>query len=163
MLNLTSTGSPFRYLDLEKTEDWKPTPMAERFPGLMEFVKTLPFAETSRILVMCDDKGRSVTTHRDHAYGVILHEFIWFRTNLSKPFFVTDRYLKERKYITSYSAWFDTVNQFHGADAGDRMTLSLRVDGRFNDEFRAAMPTPPSNPASTPAYWACQKEREAAG
>ena len=153
-LHLTSNGKAFRYYDLEACDEWQLTPLAERFPGLMRFVETLPFAQTSRILIMCDDRGREVTTHRDHAYGAILHQFLWFRTNLDKPFFVTDRHQKERKYLQSHSAWFDTVNQFHGADAADRMTLSLRVDGVFRDDFRHQLPDPPSNVASTPSYWA---------
>jgi hypothetical protein len=60
----------------------------------------------------------------------------------------------ERLYVESYSAWFDTVNQFHGSDAMAGLSFSIRVDGIFTDEFRALIPTPPCNPASTPALWA---------
>jgi hypothetical protein len=60
----------------------------------------------------------------------------------------------EKKYVESYSAWFDTVNQFHGTDAGTGLTFSIRVDGTFTDEFRKRIPTPAQNLASTPALWA---------
>jgi hypothetical protein len=60
----------------------------------------------------------------------------------------------EKLYVESYSAWFDTVNQFHGTDPGEGITFSIRVDGIFNDEFRRRIPVPVSNRASTPALWA---------
>ena len=62
---------------------------------------------------------------------------------------------KERKFVESYSAWFDTVNQYHGADQAGASCISIRVDGRFTDEFRARIPKPPFNAASTPSFWAC--------
>jgi hypothetical protein len=37
---------------------------------------------------------------------------------------------------------FDSVNQFHGADAKEDLSLSIRVDGIFTDEFRAKIPFP---------------------
>jgi len=32
------------------------------------------------------------------------------------------------------------------------------VDGKFTDEFRAMIPKPEINPASTPSYWACVED-----
>jgi hypothetical protein len=61
----------------------------------------------------------------------------------------------EKRYVESYSAWFDTVNQFHGTDPGEGLTFSIRVDGSFTDEFRQRIPTPPAgNRAATSALWA---------
>jgi hypothetical protein len=57
------------------------------------------------------------------------------------------------------SAWFDTCNQFYGVEAKPGMAFSVRVDGKFNDEFRARMPVPPYNRASTPALWACSGKK----
>ena len=158
VIELTSTDRPFRYFDLDEHELWKPTPHAERFPELTDFIATLPFRTTSRIVILCDERGRAVTTHRDHYRASVLHEFLWFRTNLAKPFFVTDRRFQKRLYLTSHSAWFDTVNQFHGSDPADTLTISIRVDGAFTDAFRARIPRPPINPASTPSFWACQEQ-----
>jgi hypothetical protein len=120
----------------------------------MEFIETLPFKATGRMLIMYDDVSRPVPAHRDHTDTDTCHEFIWFRTNLSKPFYMLDHRTGDKLYVESYSAWFDTVNQFHGTDAGEGLTFSVRVDGVFTDEFRGLIPRPDYNAASAPALWA---------
>ena len=146
---------PFSYHDMEKPDLWKPSEYASDFADLMDFINTLPFKATSRIVIMADDIGRAVSAHRDHPNTEVRHEFIWFRTNLDKPFYMQDKKSKANVYVESYSAWFDTVNQFHGSDRTGQLAISIRVDGVFSDEFRAQIPTPEYNPASTAALWAC--------
>ena len=153
-LTRTKPGVPYNYLDLDRPEVWAPTPEAEEFSELTDFIKTLPFKATGRVLVIYDDAGTEVPAHRDHLDARICHEFVWFRTNLRKPFYVLNHETNRKLYVESYSAWFDTVNQFHGADACEGLTFSVRVDGRFNDEFRRLIPWPAVNPASAPALWA---------
>ena len=80
--------------------------------------------------------GGAVTPHRDHYIYKKCHEFVWFRTNLRKPFFMLDPRSGQKRYVESYTAWFDTVNQFHGADPVKGLSFSLRVDGSWSDEFR---------------------------
>ena len=154
-LTSTKPGVPYNYLDLDKPELWRPTEEAEEFSWLMEFIQTLPFKATGRILIIYDDAATAVPAHRDHLDPKVCHEFIWFRTNLEKPFYLLNHKTKEKLYVESYSAWFDTVNQFHGSDAKEELSFSIRVDGIFNDEFRKNIPTPSCNPASRPALWAC--------
>lgn len=60
----------------------------------------------------------------------------------------------EKRYVEGYSAWFDSVNQYHGSDAVDGLSFSIRVDGKFTDEFKKLIPRPKINMASTPSYWA---------
>ena len=146
---------PFSYHDMEKPDLWKPSEYASDFADLMDFIDTLPFKATARIIIMADEQGRAVSAHRDHSFTDIKHEFIWFRTNLEKPFSLQGIKLKKKVYVESYSAWFDTVNQFHGSDSTGQLAISIRVDGIFSDEFRAQIPTPEHNPASTAALWAC--------
>lgn len=155
MIYLAESGLPDSYFDLDKTELWQRTAKADEFHWLMDFIDTLPFKATGRMLIMYDDLGRPVTPHRDHLTTEICHEFIWFRTNMKKPFYMLNHETNERQYVEAYSAWFDTVNQFHGADASEGLTFSIRVDGIFTDEFRNQIPTPADNLASTPALWAC--------
>ncbi|HEY0101682.1 MAG TPA: hypothetical protein VGB76_22345, partial [Pyrinomonadaceae bacterium] len=151
---LAQSKLPDSYFDLDRTELWQPTPATNEFSLLMDFIATLPFKATGRMLIMYDDVQRPVPAHRDHTETDLCHEFIWFRTNMNKPFYMFNHQTHEKRYVESYSAWFDTVNQFHGTDPGEGLTFSIRVDGIFNDRFRERIPTPASNVASTPALWA---------
>jgi hypothetical protein len=157
-LTTTKPGTTYNYLDLNKTELWEPTQWAGEFSALMDFIATLPFQTTGRMLIIYDDSGSEVPAHRDHLETEICHDFIWFRTNLTKPFYMLNQHTGEKLYVDSYSAWFDTVNQFHGSDAKPGLSFSIRVDGIFNSEFRGQIPVPNSNLASTPAFWASYPE-----
>jgi hypothetical protein len=154
-LTRTKPGVPYNYLDLNKPELWQPAAEAREFSLLMDFIGTLPFEATARAIIIYDDAATTVPAHRDHLDPNLCHEFIWFRTNLEKPFYVLNHETNEKLYVNSYSAWFDTVNQFHGSDAKEGLSFSIRVDGIFSHEFRKHIPIPACNPASTPALWAC--------
>jgi hypothetical protein len=154
MVYLSRSRRPDNYYDLDRTELWEPTEEAEEFSALMAFIATLPFRRTGRMLIMYDDVARPVSAHRDHDNFDLCHEFVWFRTNLDKPFYMLDPGSGEKRYVESYCAWFDTVNQFHGSDARDGLTFSIRVDGVFDDTFRRRIPVPARNRASTPSLWA---------
>ena len=154
-LTRTKPGVPYDYFDLDKPELWTRMPEADEFPELMEFIKTLPFETTGRMLIIYDDAGTEVPAHRDHMDANLCHEFVWFRTNLTKPFYVLNHRTGEKLYVESYSAWFDSVNQFHGSDPAAGLSFSIRVDGRFTEEFRRRIPAPAFNAASAPALWAC--------
>ena len=154
-LSRTKPGVPYNYQDLNKPELWRLTDAAAEFSELMDFISTLPFKATGRMLVMYDAESTPVPAHRDHLNPDVCHDFIWFRTSLKKPFYVLDHETDEKLYVKSYSAWFDSVNQFHGSDAAEGLSFSIRVDGTFTDEFRRLIPAPAYNPASAPALWAC--------
>ena len=154
MIYLAESELPDSYFDLDRTDIWHPTEAATEFALLMDFIRTLPFRATGRMLIMYDDAPREVPAHRDHTETEVLHDFIWFRTNRQKPFYVLNFETGEKKHVDGYSAWFDTVNQFHGSSATDGLAFSIRVDGIFTDEFKARIPKPPFNAASTPSYWA---------
>jgi len=156
----TKGGTP-DYFDLDQQGLWKPSEHAEEFSEVLAFARSLPFQSTGRILVMYDFGGSPVTPHRDHDKIELSHEFIWLRTNLVKPFYMMDKTTGEKAYVQGHSAWFDTVNQFHGADAVPGLSVSLRVDGRFDDALRARMPIPDRNLASTASLWACIGDRSA--
>ena len=146
---------PHDYLNLDRPELWEPTPAASDFAELMDFIATLPFKAVGRMLLIYDDAGNAVPAHRDHMSPELCHHFIWLRTNRSKPFYVLNHKTSEKMYVNSYSAWFDTVNQFHGSDSVSGLSFSIRIDGRFTDELTRSIPTPRFNRASQPALWAC--------
>jgi hypothetical protein len=158
MIYLAQSTRPDSYFDLDKTELWQPTEAASEFALLMDFITGLPFKSTGRMLIMYDNANRPVPAHRDHVETELCHDFIWFRTNLRKPFYMLNHHTGEKKYVESYSAWFDSVNQFHGSDASEGLSFSIRVDGHFTDEFKKRIPIPEYNLASTPALWACLSE-----
>jgi hypothetical protein len=157
MIYLSCSELPDSYFDLDRTEVWKPGESANDFPLLMDFIATLPFEATGRMLIMYDDAAREVPAHRDHIETEVCHEFVWFRTNFHKQMYMLNHATGERQDVTSYSAWFDTVNQFHGCEAVDGLSFSIRVDGKFTEEFKAKIPRPAVNAASTPSYWASFK------
>jgi hypothetical protein len=154
MVYLSRSREADNYYDLDRPDVWEATPEAEEFAPLMEFIATLPFAATGRILIMYDGSGRAVPAHKDHDRTDFCHEFIWFRTNLNKPFFVLNPETGRKLPVTSHAAWFDTVNQFHGADASVGLSFSIRVDGIFDDRLRSRIPFSTSNRAASPALWA---------
>lgn len=153
-LTRTKPEVPYDYLDLDKSDLWERSETAEEFPLLMDFIETLPFKEKGRMLIIYDDAGLAVPAHRDHIETEVCNEFIWFRTNLVKPFYMLNADTDEKKFVESYSAWFDSVNQFHGSDSTDGLSFSIRVDGLFTDEFKKRIPQPTFNLASTPSLWA---------
>jgi hypothetical protein len=155
MIYLAQSRLEDSYFDLDKTHLWEPTAQADEFALLMDFILTLPFKATGRMLIIYDDAGRAGPAHRDHVETELCHDFIWFRTNFRKPFYMLDPSTRKKRYVDSYSAWFDTVNQFHGTDAHDGLGFSIRVDGVFTDAFKELIPRPATNLASTPALWAC--------
>lgn len=154
MIYLSRSTRADDYYDLNNPDVWEPTKEAEEFSALMGFINKLPFRRTGRILIIYDDAPRPVSAHRDHDDIGLCHEFIWFRTNLDKPFYMLNPDTGEKRYVQSHCAWFDTVNQFHGGDGRDGLTFSMRVDGVFDDDFRRRIPVPADNPAAAPALWA---------
>jgi hypothetical protein len=157
-LSKTKAGVPYDYLDLDRTELWEPTEASTEFPLLMDFIATLPFSAVGRMLIIYDHTGAVVPPHRDHISTDLCHEFVWFRSNLRKPFYLLNADTNEKLYVDCYSAWFDTVNQFHGSDASDGLSFSIRVDGVFNEKLRNLMPSAPANRASIPALWASRPD-----
>lgn len=154
MVYLSKARGPDDYYKLDQPDYWQPSEDAAHYAPLMDFIATLPFKATGRMLIIYDDSGRAVPAHRDHDSSDLCHEFIWFRTSLTKPFYMIDPVSDEKLYVASHSAWFDTVNQFHGADANGELSISIRVDGIFSDAFRAQIPFPSSNRSAAPSLWA---------
>ena len=105
------------------------------FKELIRFIKTLPFKELGRVAILFTDVGGQIPTHPDH-YNDKLPEFIWFRTNFDKKFFIVDN--DHKTYVTGYSSWFDSSLP-HGTDIAKRFCFSIRVDGVFTDNFRSLM------------------------
>jgi hypothetical protein len=161
MVYLARSSRAEDYYDLDRTELWRPSEEAASFSELMDFIATLPFAATGRMMIIYDDSGREVPAHRDHDSQDLCHEFIWLRTNFDKPFYMLDPETGEKLYVSSHSAWFDSVNQYHGADATGGLSFSVRIDGRFSDDLRRLIPFPAEGRSAAPALWAGAAMRRA--
>jgi hypothetical protein len=159
MVYLSRSSRADDYYDLDRTELWQASEDAAEFSELMDFIATLPMAATGRMLIIYDDSGREVPAHRDHDGAELCHEFIWMRTNFAKPFYMLDPATGEKLHVASHSAWFDTVNQYHGADASGGLSFSIRIDGRFAEPLRGRIPFPAVGRAAAPALWAGAGER----
>jgi len=157
-LSQTKPGTPYDYLDVDRPERWVPSAAAEEFQPLMDFIATLPFAATARALIIYDNGKNSVPAHRDHTDGELCHEFIWMRTRFNKRFYMLDPSSGTKKYVVSHSAWFDSVNQYHGADGSNSLSFSIRVDGIFNDDLRRQIPFIDPVRSAAPAIWAAKLE-----
>ena len=157
-LRQTVPGTPYDYLDLNRPDRWMDAPAASEFAPLMAFIATLPFAAIGRALIIYDNVGNSVPAHRDHLEADACHEFIWMRTRFNKQFYMLDPPSGAKCYVTSHSAWFDSVNQYHGAEGCDTLSFSIRVDGVFNEELRRQIPFDRAQGAraAVPALWASQ-------
>lgn len=161
MVYLSRSMRADSYYDLDDPALWQPSEEAGEFAELMDFIATLPFKATARMMIMYDQSGREVTAHKDHDVTDVCHEFIWFRTNFSKPFYMLNPETSQKVYVRSHAAWFDTVNQYHGADASGGLSFSIRVDGIFTDAFRALIPDPGLNRAAAPGVWAASRSEAA--
>lgn len=115
---------------------WVDSDSAAEFPELMEFVKSLPLISFGRCFIIFDYDGITEPPHRDHGDPRVRQEFVWFRPNKAKRFYIYDRKRKTRHFVDSYSAWFDT-RHYHGTDPSDGLSISIRVDGVFTDAMRS--------------------------
>lgn len=116
-----------------------PTKEAAFFKDVFAFIETLPFEYTGRVLIIFDEDGLDTPAHVDHTDPTWRQEFIWFRPNLHKQFYVVDNQSNAKVYVDSYSAWFDTGKIRHGVDGRDGFAISIRVDGAFTPEFRRGL------------------------
>jgi hypothetical protein len=62
-------------------------------------------------------------------------EFIHIKTDLDRPFYMIDQVAKERKYINTRVAWWNE-RDWHGGEPINRPTYTLRINGRFSDDFK---------------------------
>lgn len=62
-------------------------------------------------------------------------EFIYIRPNLDRPFYVRDNETLEKFYIDSRVAYWNDQDR-HGGDAVLKPTYSVRIEGKFTQEFK---------------------------
>jgi len=115
-----------------ETED---TPAREHYEFLMQWItKQNVFEEIGRVQFFINTDGHGTPIHRDYADYSRRDQFIWIRFFDNKKFFVYDSDTKEKHYVKGRIATFNNY-QWHGSDPGPGMGVSLRIDGKFNQDF----------------------------
>lgn len=146
---------PYIYYFLWEEGSWddraaprKLTDEAEHFPNVVKWVEQLQgtvFEHIGRVIFFhCEADGMPFE-HRDldANNGVLLddgytphrNEFIHIRPNTKKAFYVWDPDTKNKIYLNTQAAWWNDQD-WHGGDQIKEQSYSLRIDGKFTDEFR---------------------------
>jgi hypothetical protein len=129
---LLRMASSYDAKDLErKTID---LPAIRYFESLMTWIKDQNiFKEIGRTVVLLNDPFSKAIEHSDYADGVSRKDqFIWLNPLQRKKFFIKEA--DNKHYVTSKVAFFDSAN-IHGTDPSDISTFSIRVDGKFTEDF----------------------------
>jgi hypothetical protein len=114
--------------------DWQP--VADYFPLVKEFIKTLPFESIGRVLLFCTDAYRDVPVHRDHLPQTHYDHNINFFFNKGRKTFIYDPNTKEKFYLDDKCrSYFFNNRDFHGVDSEPTFRYTLRVDGTFNKDI----------------------------
>ena len=92
------------------------------------------FSEYGRVVVFLNEPGVSTPMHQDSPDATRKDEFIWLSLGDRKKFFVYDINTETKHYLHSPIGTFDATN-YHGADAGEFASWSMRIDGIFSDSF----------------------------
>ena len=132
--------SLYKLLDV----DFRNTGIGEiqnHFPNLINWILSF---ETDGILrdihsatLMSLEAGGLPWEHRDPEpeWEGHIAEFIHFKTDLDRPFYMIDPNTKNRVYINTRVAWWDETD-WHGGEPINRPTYTLRINGSFTNEFK---------------------------
>jgi hypothetical protein len=119
---------------LESATDF--TDDAKFFPRLIEWVYSLPFEEIGRIIFFMHEHDCKLLTHCDGTkYTPHNNEFLWLNPCGQKHFFIYDEENEIEHPVQGKAIFFNDLDH-HGGHPVSKMTWSLRVDGKFTQEFR---------------------------
>jgi hypothetical protein len=158
VLNLRKTTGPFysadSYAFTDKEWDmyyWTDT--IDQCPKLKDFIlNDLPLDRIGIVTLFYNEHFVQQGFHRDYNYmpyevgntpDTYPHrqEFIWFRFDLDRPFYILDMDMPNGKIIdkypvNGYSAFFNH-HQWHGSfDSYPYSSVTVKVEGKFSEDFR---------------------------
>ena len=99
------------------------------------------FSDYGRVNFFLTPKGVHTDIHKDYSMFEEQHpehfpgEFIHLVFNDRKKFFLIDEVTGEKTYLHGYCNWFDHRN-WHGSDIANDSCYSLKIEGKFTEEFR---------------------------
>lgn len=109
-------------------------------PRTVDFVRSLPFESVGRCNVMGLRSHDHGTVHRDGdpAEQGDPDEFITVAPGAAKRLYLLDAATRGRVPVEGRAYWFNDFD-YHGVEADPFFRYSIRVDGRFTDDFRARL------------------------
>lgn len=115
---------------------WKDNGNKESLRDLAEFVDMLPFfCSVGKITIIHNEPGVPGMEHVDHKFEDLVSEFVWFRCDRKKQFYVRDTVHSYPWYVDCNVIWFhDRLT--HNISPIDEPCFSVRVDGKFSPWFR---------------------------
>jgi len=133
----------------DRTGQRKLTEEAQYFPNTVKWVEQLItdniFEHIGRVIFFhCEHDGIPFE-HRDldakngiNNPGPHRNEFIHVRPNTKKAFYLWDPEQKDKTYLNTRAAWWND-NDWHGGEKIMEQSYSLRIDGKFTEEFRTKL------------------------
>ena len=129
----------------DRTAPRKLTPEAEHFPNVVKWVESLVgtvFEDIGRVIFFHCEADGIPFEHRDldakNGMNVVKphrNEFIHIRPNTKKAMYLWDPETKNKTYLNTRAAWWNDVD-WHGGERIMEQSYSLRIDGKFTEEFR---------------------------
>lgn len=133
----------------DRTAPRKLTEEAAYFPETVKWVESMItdgiFEHIGRVIFFHCEADGVPFEHRDlgaqngvwdeNQYSPHRNEFIHIRPNTKKAFYIWDPDAKNKVYINSRAAWWNDQD-WHGGEKIMEQSYSLRIDGKFTEEFR---------------------------
>lgn len=130
----------------DRTAPRKLTEEAQYFPGTVKWVEDMitnnVFEHIGRVIFFHCEADGIPFEHRDldakngvNNHGPHRNEFIHIRPNTKKAFYIWDPEHKNKIYLNTRAAWWND-NDWHGGEKIMEQSYSLRIDGKFTDDFR---------------------------
>ena len=130
----------------DRTAPRKLTEEAAYFPNVVKWVEEhIPngiFEHIGRVIFFHCEADGIPFEHRDldakNGIDVVKphrNEFIHIRPNTKKAFYLWDPESKNKTYLNTRAAWWNDVD-WHGGEKIIEQSYSLRIDGKFTDQFR---------------------------
>jgi len=132
----------------DRTAPRKLTEEAAYFPNVVNWVESMVgsiFEDIGRVIFFHCEADGIPFEHRDldakNGVNVVKphrNEFIHIRPNTKKAFYIWDPDTKNKTYINTRAAWWNDTD-WHGGERIMEQSYSLRIDGKFTEEFRSKL------------------------
>lgn len=133
----------------DRTAPRKLTPEAQYFPKTVAWIENMItegiFEHIGRVIFFHCEADGIPFEHRDldakngilsnQEYTEHRNEFIHIRPNTKKAFYLWDPDNKNKIYLNTRAAWWNDQD-WHGGERIMEQSYSLRIDGKFTEEFR---------------------------